>query len=374
MNLALPELQKNKIVPIAFSTTDNYVPPLSVAIQSIIENCSAENEYHIFIMHQGVSAKNQGLLSNQVSSYKNVLLKFIDATEYLKDWTFQNLNFSLAAYFRFLIPYLLGEYENVIYLDCDIASITDIAKLLDYDYSAYVLGCAHRPIGAPNWAWVEAHAKGIDLKDQLTYFNSGVLVFNTGNFKVLVTQDKVLEMAATTTFMFPDQDLLNVLCEGKEVFFPMKWNVLTDEDIPNIHKELADEYLESKEAPCIIHYNADKPWKKKLDTSRAKVFWDYAARTPFFDTLTHILDENVKRAEETIDTETDECVFDSNNLRESELAESILLSNGFDVKVGHGFDNFAFNIFVPKADVETVLNVLTDAFQETGEHDEGIVV
>jgi lipopolysaccharide biosynthesis glycosyltransferase len=345
-----------------------------VAIQSILENTSADKDYHIIILHQAVSTENQGLLLSQVSPYKNVSLEFIDATDYLKDFTFQNLNFSLAAYFRFLIPYLLTEYKNVIYLDCDILCRTDIAKLLDYDYSGCVLGCSHRPIGAPRWFWVEEHAKGIDLMNYLNYFNSGVLVFNTENFRALVGQNEVLEMAATTTFMFPDQDLLNVLCEGKEVFFPMKWNALTDEDIPGIFPDFEDEYLESKEAPCIIHYNTDKPWKAHFDTERVKQFWDYAARTPFLDNLKQILEENIARSEKAIDTETDECVFDTNMLREAELTESLLLDNGFDAKVGHGYDHFAFNIFVPKADVDKALNVLTGAFQETSEADEGIVL
>jgi lipopolysaccharide biosynthesis glycosyltransferase len=367
-------MPEKKIVPIVFSTTDNYVPPLSVAIQSILENTADDTEYHIYILHQGVSAKNQKLLVSQVSAYKNVSLKCIDATAYLSGLTFQNLNFSLAAYFRFLIPYLFTEYKNVIYLDCDIVCVTDIAKLLDFDYSGYALGCAHRPIGAPQWNWVEEHAKGIDLKDYLTYFNSGVLVFNTENFRALVGQKEVLEMAATTIFQFPDQDLLNVLCEGKELFFPMKWNALIDEDIPGILDEFADEYRESQETPCIIHLQADKPWKTKLDTSRAKHFWEYAARTPFFDELKKILEDNISRSEAVIDTETHECVFDSNIFREAEMVERLLLDSGFDVKVGHGFDHCAYNIFVPKIDVEKALNILTDAFQETGEEDEGIVV
>jgi lipopolysaccharide biosynthesis glycosyltransferase len=367
-------MPKETIVPIVFSTTDNYVPPLSVAIQSILEHTGAEHEYRIIILHQAVSAENQELLLSQVCSFKNVSLEFIDATTYLDDFTFQNLNFSLAAYFRFLIPYLLTDYENVIYLDCDILCLTDMAKLLDFDYSGCVLGCSHRPIGAPQWDWVETHAKGLGLGNWINYFNSGVLVFNTENFRALVGQKEVLEMAATTTFMFPDQDLLNVLCEGKEVFFPLKWNALTDEDIPDILEELAEEYRESQESPCIIHYNTDKPWKRHFDTNRVKLFWDCAARTPFLDKLKQILEENVSRAGKAIDTETDECVFDTNIYREAELAESLLIDNGFDVKVGHGFDNFAFNIFVPKTDVETALNVLTDAFQETSEADEGIVL
>ena len=43
-------MNKQKEIPICFATDDNYVPFLSVAIASLLDNSSVENYYRIFIL------------------------------------------------------------------------------------------------------------------------------------------------------------------------------------------------------------------------------------------------------------------------------------------------------------------------------------
>jgi lipopolysaccharide biosynthesis glycosyltransferase len=369
-------MAEKKIVPIVFCTTDAYVPPLSVAMQSIMENAGAGgSEYRFFVLQQGVSVKNQELLHAQVKRFGGFSLDVIDVTRYIEGITFYNLNFSIAAYFRFLAPYLLQEYERIIYLDCDIICLTDIALLLAYDYGAYVLGAAHRVISDDtDWAWVKEYAKNIGLSDYRNYFNSGVLVINTKKWRDMISQEAILEMAAATTYIFPDQDMLNVLCEDKVCWFPMQWNSMMDIDIPSISDEQFHEYHVSRTKPCIIHLNADKPWKKNSGTERTKRVWDYAGRTPFADDLRATLRENEARQAAPVDADKDECIFFSNNLRETELAESQLQNHGIETKRGAGAENCAFNVYVSKDAVEKALAVLTEASPGDTENEEGVVL
>jgi ATP-dependent helicase/DNAse subunit B len=54
----------NKInVPVFFSCDDNYIPFLGVAIKSLIENSSKENNYFVFVLHSKMSIKNMKIIT-----------------------------------------------------------------------------------------------------------------------------------------------------------------------------------------------------------------------------------------------------------------------------------------------------------------------
>ena len=45
-------------IPVFFSTDDNYIPFLDVALSSLIENASRDYRYRIMILNTGLSAEN----------------------------------------------------------------------------------------------------------------------------------------------------------------------------------------------------------------------------------------------------------------------------------------------------------------------------
>ena len=49
---------KENIIPIFFAVDDEYIPFLAVALQSLIENSSKENEYVIKILYTNISEEN----------------------------------------------------------------------------------------------------------------------------------------------------------------------------------------------------------------------------------------------------------------------------------------------------------------------------
>jgi lipopolysaccharide biosynthesis glycosyltransferase len=243
-----------------------------------------------------------------------------------------------------------------------------VAGLLDFDYTASAIGAARRIIDDEKWAWVREYAKIIGLTNHKNYFNSGVLVFNTANFRALGTQADILAMAAATLFDFPDQDLLNVLCEGKTYYFPMRWNSMLDSDVPGLGIDDQEEFDEARTAPAIIHLNNDKPWKPwKENNSRERtdLFWAYAAKTPFEAALKAMLAENeafeAARDDVIVDRTAEECVFSTNNYREIEHIEKALAAAAlpFKTKKGSDADELAFNIYVPTPTVESALAILS---------------
>jgi lipopolysaccharide biosynthesis glycosyltransferase len=350
------------VIPIAFASDDNYVPYLSVAVQSIIENAKSGAEYRLFILHETVSPENQKALLRQVSNHRAFHLDMIDVSSFAGGRVFQNMNFSRATYYRFALPHILRDYPLVIYLDCDIVCAADIAELLDYDYSGHALAAARRVIGDSPWSWLEAHAKGLGMKNCRHYFNAGVLVFNTKKFGETADMETLFRMAEENYFLLPDQDILNIVFEGNVFYLPIRWNLMTDENIGGLSEDEELEYKAARENPAVLHFGADKPLEGAERTERRNLFWDYAERTPFLNELQKKLGENkAKRAAvENIDPEHEECVFFGKTKRETENVEASLERHGIIYKTKHGDTDFKYKIFVPSGDVERVLDILSD--------------
>ena len=47
-----------EIIPIFFSTDDNYIPYLDIAISSLVKNASREFEYKIIVLNTGLLKEN----------------------------------------------------------------------------------------------------------------------------------------------------------------------------------------------------------------------------------------------------------------------------------------------------------------------------
>ncbi len=268
----------NKDIPVVFCADENYFPLVATAVQSIIDNASKDRTYRIYVLCDSVAQASRQLLEQQLAVVANFSVAYIEAMPYLMAYHFDNLTYSIAAYFRLLIPFLFHQYEKVIYLDCDVICLGDIAELLAEPVDGYMLGCV-RDYGMMSTG--EGEAKALGLKSHLNYFNSGVLVFNSPLFRECITLEALLQRAGEQHWPYADQCLLNVVCEGKVWFLPMKWNVMSDHVLRNVPPILGEEFSQAKREARILHYVWDKPWHDFFISDRNRHFWLYAQRTPF---------------------------------------------------------------------------------------------
>ena len=73
-----------QIIPIFFSSDDNYIPFLSVAINSLISNASKEYNYEIIILNSGLSSDN----IKKISKYdKENIKRIVDNIENAFEYT-----------------------------------------------------------------------------------------------------------------------------------------------------------------------------------------------------------------------------------------------------------------------------------------------
>src|SRR6202051_81678 len=192
-----------------------------------------------------------------------------------------------ATLLRLLLPSVLKDIDRVVYLDCDLVVLHDIATLYDTDLSDFPLAAcwdfwltAGPPFAPPIVGWgVEEWQKFlrdvVRLADSKAYFNAGVLVIDLKRFRsvgLIHAAEKFLEQTNYKT-VYVDQDALNHVVNGAFARLDPRWNILgsrreTDAD----NSEIAASDPPSDSGPWILHYAGPyKPWSC---AGRRSTFWN----------------------------------------------------------------------------------------------------
>ena len=165
-----------------------------------------------------------------------------------------------AASFRLLLPELLPELDTVLYLDCDIIVRKDMVEL----FRTTVLGDNY--LAAVYEAPIEDQASRISELgcSPHSYFNSGVLIMNLAKMREDALCPKLLEACRKDYMEFPDQDALNVVCQGKVLPLSPLYNGIRTFFIPKYRKDFSQMYSDylwyEVDRHANIHYTGGKPW------------------------------------------------------------------------------------------------------------------
>lgn len=309
-----PAFDKNNI-PIVFACDNNYVPYTSVMFTSFEKNISDTMNYDILLFQKDITEENKVLLNSCLNNRKNVSLRFIDISEQIKNFNLRIVNYyTIEIYFRLFAPWVLSEYDKILYFDCDLVFNADISKLYGIDIGDNFLGVVrdlgmllHKnnpKSGIPKNYYTDFLC-GIEIEN---YFNSGVLIMNLKKFRDELNLNYIMNWIQSKEWHFPDQDVLNVICAGKTYMLPMNWNTIPensgDRKLENLKvyvpEEYYENYLKSREKPYIIHYAMrEKPWKysMNLDWNLGQYFWKYAFVSPVIDKVLNIKSKTCSLAE-----------------------------------------------------------------------------
>ncbi len=267
--------QKEKdIIPVFFAVDDNYIPYLCIALRSLIDNSSKKHDYRIHILIDSLKDENKQLLRSMQT--ENITLEFVSVSGKLREICARlhmRDYYTKATYYRFFVPELFAQYDKGIYLDCDIVITSDIAEL-------YHCRMGHNLVAAVTdeiitdidiFARYSETVLSIPRND---YFNAGILVMNLKEMRRIEIEKKFAELLSARAYpVAQDQDYLNKICHGKVYYLSKRWNKTPMPD--------SDESI----TPKIAHYKINfKPWRYD-NIPYSGLFWNYAAKTPFFEYL-----------------------------------------------------------------------------------------
>ena len=265
-------MSKN-VIPIFFATDDNYMPYLDVALTSLVEHTTNENMYKIYVLNTGLSTEYKNMMKRLEKD--NVEITFYDMSFYIdgiKEKLKSVMHFGLATYYRLFIQSLFPQYTKVLYLDCDIVVLKDVAELYSFDLGDNMLAGAIEQfiLHTPEYSTYTKYAIGVDSSK---YINAGILIMDLEKFRKERIEQKFVHLLVNYNFDLcdPDQAYLNFLCKDKILILPNGWNktnypVACEGDLNIVHFALAE-----------------KPWQS--DVKNCELFWKYAKKSAFYDII-----------------------------------------------------------------------------------------
>lgn len=293
INKIEPAFEGNKNC-IVFSTDANFVPLTAVAIQSIIETASASNVYDILILHKNLSLFTQYSVCKMAENIDHVSIRFFNMNDMISDDTLYTANrktLSQETYYRLYIPWILADaYEKALYIDGDMILLEDIAQLIQVDMGQNLIAAVKDYWGICN-CYIPGDPRmeyqtGIGIKDVNGYVIGATILFNLPAFRSGYSVSDVKECINQRQWKQHDQDIINVLCQGRIHYLSPRWGWMSD--YGNNHylpEKLLEELAEVGPTPAIVHFGGGrKPYVQVCADFDAQ-FWNYADHTPYFATL-----------------------------------------------------------------------------------------
>lgn len=276
-------------IPIVFATNNKYAKYADVCIESIMDKEDKKSFYRFFVLHTELDDEVISKLNRAEESYSVECINVSDIIENVAPKMYSHSYFSKEMYYRILIPRLFPQYSRVIYLDCDMIVVGDIRKLYRKQIGECVLAACVNPMHNK----MSQYVAGLGL-NPAKYFNSGMLLINTKQFIKENIEEKFFnELKKHDNLLYPDQDLLNIVCEGKVKFIEPVWNYMwhfsrmQNSNNKDLHLpfEIYNDYIKNSATANIVHFTGDtKPWNAN-GLAFANDFWSFAKKSAFYKSI-----------------------------------------------------------------------------------------
>lgn len=246
------------MVPLVIAFTPNYFIPASVTLKSLLDSTKCGASYEVIcLVTEDIPQRQQDKLAALGGG--RLTFKYLNLNGRLKD-VYTDPRYSEAASYRLLLPDLLPEYDKVAYIDCDVVVRNDVAALYERtDLGDNYLGVIYEAaIEGQSGRW---KAIGCNAEE---YFNSGFLLMNLEAMRRDGIVEKFLEASKVDWLEFPDQDVLNQVCQGKVLPLPPVYNSIRTFLLPQYKADFLKVYSEKDwtevQEHGTIHYTGGKPW------------------------------------------------------------------------------------------------------------------
>ncbi len=272
-------MKSNDNIAIALITDKNYAMQVSVVIASIKANQRENVLYNIFVLTDGLYPDDETKLKIMETEYTHINITNV-GIEYSK---FPNKSrWSNIIFLKFYIPYLIKNYDKVLYLDADAIVNNDIYNMYHIDLKDNYIGVV------PDITLVLQDELYPDLEN---YFNAGMILFNAKKIREEYTIEKFIEYYQNNIDICccPEQDTFNYLFGRKILHLHPKYQYIVLYDYYLKHNFMKFYQIKNKKEISannltIIHYVTLTPWRY-WNTPYVKIWDKYYKLSPFYKPL-----------------------------------------------------------------------------------------
>lgn len=163
-------------------------------------------------------------------------------------------SYTYMSFLRLYFSQIFTQEEKILYVDIDTCFNKDVSHLWDIDMSNYSVMMCSEPV-VPQSCKTNRAYSGVSVNK---YYNSGVVFFNLKYIRDNGFFGKFLSILENNKLPYPDQDVLNIVCNGTIYDLPATYNT----------KGFSCKFGEGQftnDQVYIYHYVNKKPWRGGLD-------------------------------------------------------------------------------------------------------------
>lgn len=255
---------------IVISCNDNYMIPARILIDSIAAH---NKDVVLWLIYDDVSEENLAALKQQADEYRwefhpvRIPDRFLSLASKLPcHW-----HFTKEIYYRLFMPWIMSACERALYLDCDILVRGSLEGLFLSDLGKNL-------VGAVNDMDISIRKESIQrLRLMGDYYNSGMELLQLRLIREQMSEEKMLDQIRVISekfkLIYPDQDILNKVYDGKIQTLDRKYNY-------GVHSNISYKYKlknpnEFRDAVVVHFITSNKPWKNDYCRFYLKEYWNY---------------------------------------------------------------------------------------------------
>lgn len=274
-------------ISVVLASDDNYAQHVAVACASVLKNASYPEHIDIYVLSDAIAAAQRSRIEKTVLSLGGHI-SFIEADSAALQG-FVSGHLSKAAYLRLLIPQLLPEHvQKAIYFDTDLVVLDDVETLWNISLQGYPLGavCDYGIMASKRMR--RQKRETIGLSEGKPYFNSGMLVIDTVQWREKQYGQAVIDCISSNQFRHHDQDGLNMIFQNQWLPLPLRWNIIPPVfSLPLkvfLCSDMRKEAVQALKSPAVFHWAGRyKPWEFSVSSLFNSLYYTYLQYTEFKD-------------------------------------------------------------------------------------------
>lgn len=277
-------------IPVVFAIDNNVVMQCGVTITSLLMNAKVGTFYDIYILckQSQLTDENKGVLQQAFASEKKCKITFVDVGEAFKESEgLAEGHITTATYFRLAIPSLFPQFDKAIYADIDMIFQQDLSELYQSSLQNSELVAAVLDLAIDDKHFFKSELPARIGKSGKDYFNAGFLVMNLEQMRKAEVQNE-LSRHAKIKYDMNDQDVLNIVCNGKVQILPSIYNFQPGHFANFLWgKDKSEMSFDRLFKRATLHYTGVyKPWNS-LECVASDTWWHYYKMSPFYDDMVY---------------------------------------------------------------------------------------
>lgn len=249
----------NGPIEVAMCTDEHGADFMQVAIKSLFVN-GVDDDIKLHVVTGGLSEETiRDIRQLAVWFNREIEIHTVDTGRYgdLPLCLMQKTPIPRSMYLRFSLPDILPDCRKMIYLDTDVIVCGSIRELWETEIGeSFVAATAENGI--------DRRLVGLGLDEEMPHINSGVMIMNLDAWRKERLSERAIKWIRenSSAVVCPDQDAISIVCQGRVMLLPPKFNVTTLVARGNFSSPLVEEadIEEARRDPVIVHYTGLKPW------------------------------------------------------------------------------------------------------------------